>query len=168
MFGGQRKAESYESFRKRLLQTKKVRLVLITLIVLLGLGLLAAGIVSYRSASRRPVCSDATLREAVPVLGKTQTPELKPVVDKIKSMKGYDRDPNCLYVVVTYHINNYDEDSAKRDMRQLKKVYDSKKGFSSQFGSKVKSIAMLEDDIAFMVKRKSEIQNSLITIPNGE
>lgn len=105
------------------------------------------------------ICSQEILKEAGGYLDISQTDKLKPVIDKIKNLKDYQKDPNCLNPIVTYYFytNNYNDAQSNLDL--LVARYDSKKGFSSDLGPKARSLDGLKADVAGLKQLKDKKYN---------
>lgn len=171
MLGIDQKTEPKEPLGTKRRLTKKtwfIIAILMLAILALGIGFAPTITKKYKSMSKVSVCSDATLGEAAGVMGRDKVFELKPIAEKIQNTKDYDRDPNCLYVVLGYYINSYDPDNAKKHLTMLKKVHDPNIGYKAPLGSKVKDIATLESEIEFITIKSAEIKNSIMTVPNQE
>lgn len=145
---------------------RKNRLILLS--ILLALLLAGGGVLLKRHQGdlRKPVCSDATLQAAAPVLDRSKKTKLKLIAENIQKLRGFEHDPNCLYVVVTYDINNGDLPNARLYFNKLKKLYDPNKGFNPYLGSNLKNIATFEEDVKFLEVRDEAIKNNIVTFPN--
>jgi hypothetical protein len=122
---------------------KKIRLLMIGATVIV----VGAGSVLYSEHIRHTadsnaylissVCSDknnrSTLAQAAAYLSPSQSMELLPYVQRIKSIPSYQHDPNCLYVLVNYYVNITDPDNAQKYVMLLNKVYEPKIGLDSYF-----------------------------------
>ncbi len=112
---------------------------LILLVVVFLILLAAAGYFWYTKqqsakTAKNPVCAEDLLHQAEPLLDSSKREQLKPLVDNIKSKKNYDKDANCLYIVVTYHVNMAEGKNARKYFEQLKQIYDPNKRFSLTVG----------------------------------
>ena len=92
------------------------------------------------------------LQEAAKIINSNQKTQLQPTVSKIQAIKNYDKDPNCLYVIVVYYVSVGDSLNSKKYLDKLLKVYDPKTGFSSKLGKDIEPIKKLQDDVAYLVK----------------
>lgn len=136
--------------------------------ILAAAAVVAIIAVVLSSQNRVPVgkaCSDKSaggiLEQAAPLLPAEKHQELEPLVSRIRSIKNYDKDPNCLNVVVNYYINISDYDKAAQYMEMLTNVYDPSEGFSLALGTSSKSIEELEGDVSFLKGQKEEATNNI-------
>lgn len=86
------------------------------------------------------------LQQAGSELYSVKVSKLGQTINKIQKIPNYQNDQNCLYPIVVYYINTGDSQNANKYLQELKKVYDSKKGFSTYFAP-VKSISDLQNII---------------------
>jgi hypothetical protein len=114
---------------------------LILLLVLFGL----VGWFSYQQLKKRttaanePVCSvneGAVLRdEAAANLKSSKVKELGSVVERIKQVKGFESDPNCLYPIIRYYLYLSDAKNAQQFYDKLAAVYDEKTGLAPEYNT---------------------------------
>ncbi len=112
----------------------------LVVIIILLLLIAAAGYYWYTKqqaakTAKNPVCTEDILHQADPLLDSAKREELAPLVDNIKSKKNYEKDANCLYIVVTYYVNVVEGKNARTYFEKLKQVYDPNKRFSLTIGS---------------------------------
>ena len=148
---------------------KKILAAVAAVILLAGLALL--GLASFRSTqtpdqqAAATGCQDTSengvLAEASKLLDARKSGELKPVVAKIQAIKDYDKDPNCMNVVVTYYINISDLNNARTNLEKLEKVYDMSQGFSTVLGPNVKKIEVLREDVAFLARQEELFRKNI-------
>lgn len=112
------------------------------------------------NTASRPKCSDALLHKASGSLDASKVQKLKPVVAEVQSIKGYDSDPDCLNIVVTYYINLGDPQNAGVYLTKLQQVYNPKVGFNPKLGTTVINIQMLKDKVAFLQKAQDELRKN--------
>ncbi len=93
---------------------------------------------TYVAVQATNTCTTGTglqlLRQAVPLSTQPKYLQLKKVVDKIQKLPDYQRDPNCLYMVITYEVNAADAGSASDNFNKLVKVYNPNVGFTPYLG----------------------------------
>lgn len=140
--------------------------VILTLLALIIGGILWAGKASRTSTSQ--VCTDSIVEPASRSLDPLKVGELKLVAEEIKQLKRFDRDPDCLYILVVYSINSVDTVAARQYFASLKEVYDQSMGFDPRLQAKSNSLAKLEDDISSAETSAREAQENSIFIPNME
>ncbi|MEO8105388.1 MAG: hypothetical protein ABI602_03575 [Candidatus Saccharibacteria bacterium] len=106
-------------------------------------------------------CSSQTLHEASQVLVPTKVTELGQIVGKIQKNKGYDTDPNCLYVVTTYYINESDSNQARYFVNKLNASYDKSKGLDDSLDPDINlSVVGLNDTVKFLEKSDQQFQQN--------
>lgn len=106
--------------------------------------------------SAKPIMSDAS--KAISE-GKIQ--QLGPVVSKVQSLKNYDKDPNCLNIIVSYYIGISDSKNARLYLDKLNKVYDENVGFSKTLGPKAYDIAALRQITEFLEKASENLSKNI-------
>ena len=114
---------------KKLKTASRPRLYLLITGLLLFAALGTAGVV-YKvrrsdtgTQQRVVVCSDDLLKRASKLLKPTKAKDLAPLVSEISGLGGFERDPNCLYVVTTYYVNISDSEAARTHLDNLEKVF---------------------------------------------
>lgn len=144
--------------------TRHKKAILITLAVVV---LLTGFIYVFKNqlfSRQKLACADVSPRlllEASSFLGADKATKLKPVVEKIQALPDYEKDPNCLNVVVTYHINIADEKSARETLEKLELVYNSKKGFVDILKvAEGLDIEELRAGVEFIEKLNQEFKNN--------
>lgn len=151
----------------RLRYKRRIKLALILLAVLL-VALIVYFLFNQSRLNARPVCSDQQLEQASTVLDRSKVEELKPIAESIQQLERFDRDPNCLYVVVSYYIYMEDPSNARTFFEKLKKAYIPDQGFSSKLGDRTKTLEDLELEVGFVEKVAQERKDNLRSIPNME
>jgi hypothetical protein len=130
----------------RLFSSKKVRVGSLLLAVVLAGGI---GTAFFMKKKNEPaaVCTNPTnvqlLKEAAHNLAPNKNQELKKSVDKIKTLKDYEKDPNCLNPIVTYYANIGDSKNASLYMTKLNEKYDASKGFDKSISNSAPTIEQL-------------------------
>ncbi len=131
---------------------KQLVILAVGLVVLLGL---IAGVWETVFATN---CEDY-LPKGQGSLSYTQNDTLKMTVDKMRSVKNYDKNPDCLNVITTYYINTSDYQNAKLYMDKLEKVYNPHNGFSAKLmQAHPLSINELRSAIALLKKADDAIK----------
>lgn len=126
-------------------------------IIILAIGITLAGCVLLGRQSLSNLflgdqhCSDQLLQQASADLYPVNVPELRKVTMKIESLRGYDHDPNCLYVTTTFYINTSNVAAARRNLDMLQGVYSAQKGLSHYVsGPTIPTIANLKQQVDFL------------------
>lgn len=144
------------------------------IIVIVCVALLIVGIgglfvyKNYQSTHSTTDCSKSTkckelLKEAIKSLAPKEVAGLAKSVDKIKGFKGYEKNPDLLYVLVTFYINLSDGINARKYLDMLKSVYNSKKGYDPllyEAGIAVKKPSDLESIASFLQKQQQLQQHT--------
>jgi hypothetical protein len=81
-------------------------------------------------------------------------------VDKVSALKDYDRDPNCLYIVLQYSIAAGDAVASSKYMSEFDQVYDPVAGFSDAFTASVMPATALRKNVAFLVQNAKQDQDN--------
>jgi len=137
-----------ESRHLKLLNPKNLVLGFVGVLVIAAL---AWGYWNYlRPVSVSSGCSPAVLQEASTLLNPEQVTQLEVTARKIQTLRGYEKDVNCLYVVTTYYINKGDLDNSQLYLGKLNDVYDSGKGFSSNLNIENRDKKFLTDNVQFL------------------
>lgn len=104
------------------------------------------------------VCNDI-LSQAAPKLDVTKSRELKELVNQIESRKAYDRDPNCLNIVITYYIDISDYENARKGLDALELVYNPAVKFSNGLGRDARNIETLRSRVDTLEKSRSQLDD---------
>lgn len=108
--------------------------------------------------------SCSVLKEAVYLLDPSKVKELSVVVDKIKNISGYDKNPNLLYVILTFYINLSDGENAKKTYELLNNSYKTDVGYDPLLVN-AKKPAELESIINFLQKLSADVKKNSFTVP---
>ena len=95
------------------------------------------------------------LKDVYEALKTPDITKLKPYVDKIQLIPGYQNDSNCMYPIVIYQINRGDPDAAKDALELLKKVYDKNIGYDPLYGPITLSPEQLDEVVTSMLKQQA-------------
>jgi hypothetical protein len=151
----------------RTLPKLKIAGVVFVILLIGSLGWWGYAQLRMRSSHRQTTtCTDNTsgdvLPQAVAILqlptkkSKTKNKQLKPIAAKIQTLPGYDKDPNCLYVVTEYYIGLGDSQNARTYFDKLSSVYDTKNGYDPS----IKGLAATPETLKLRVEwleKQSEI-----------
>ena len=86
------------------------------------------------------------------------------MVSKIQKIKNYQQDPDLLYIVTLYHLNNGDAKNAQLSFEMLEKVYDPKVGYDPAISESALSMADLKLFIKFVENQKAEVERNSFTV----
>jgi len=125
----------------KLLQPKNLILAVVGVLAIVAIAI-TANVQLARTTCSNPFAR-SILTEAAKYLDQSKQQQLQPVVAKIRAKRNFDKDPNCMYVVVSYDIFSSSIVSARADLNKLKKIHGANQGFDSALG-KTESIATLE------------------------
>ena len=98
------------------------------------------------------------LKDVYEALKTPDITKLKPYVDKIQLIPGYQNDSNCMYPIVIYQINRGDPAAAKDALELLKKVYDKNTGYDSLYGPITKSPEQFDEVVTSMLEQQARIE----------
>lgn len=102
------------------------------------------------SEQQKPLLKDVSEALQTPNITK-----LKPYVDKIQLITGYQNDSNCLYPIVIYQINRGDPAAAKNALELLKKAYDKNIGYDPLYGPSTKSPEQFDVVVTYMLEEQA-------------
>jgi len=112
------------------------------------------------SNATKSVCSAELIGEANGPLNTSDQTALGPVVDKIMALKGFENDPNCMYVVLLYNIVAGDSSASSKYLAVYEKVFDPALGLSDSFTAPILSIETLRNNVAFLARSSKESEAS--------
>ena len=95
------------------------------------------------------------LKDVYEALKTPDITKLKPYVDKIQLIPGYQNDSNCIYPIVIYQINRGDPDAAKDALELLKKVYDKNIGYDPLYGPITQSPEQFDEVVTYMLEEQA-------------
>ena len=140
----------------------------------LVLIIIVSGIIFYfvwhsRQSSTVAVCTTRSnsiiLQQAGEAIIASNVAGQQQAVEKIQKLPNYQKDPNCLYVVVNYYISKGDTQNSSQYFAKLQSVYNPKQGFSKIFVIP-KSIATLQSNITVMKLQAKEQKQHTTTFSN--
>lgn len=91
--------------------------------------------------------------------------KIKPMVDKIKLLKGYDANPNCLYVLTTYYISISDSANARLYYDKLNAVYKPSVGYYSSINLFAKKPSVLKTEVEFVEQQAAALKKNALYGP---
>lgn len=148
--------------RRKLLTRKRL--------IILGLIIILSGLVggAYYINNRNKVmandqCStnqqrDTLQQEVYKGLSSDDRLKLKPSVEKIQKIQGYENDPNCMYPIVIYDIARGDSSAADEALIKFNKVYDGK-GLAPAYGPNTTSPQQLRKKVDALLEQKKTMKN---------
>lgn len=99
--------------------------------------------------TRTNVCKEDINQQAAAFMsGNGGVVEYDQLVQKIKDIKGYDSDPNCLYIILKHNLGGNISTDNDRYLSRLEKVYDTSRGYSPSFGGNTDSLQSLREKVA--------------------
>ena len=125
------------SFQKKFKFSKKYIIILLGTVLILVIGFII--LFFTKTNNKLPlndVCTkynSSLLNQAQASIADNNYPQLLKVVNRIKSLPGYTKDPNCLYPLVYYYVYAGYVSTAKNYLSLLYKVYVPNKGYSPIF-----------------------------------
>jgi len=100
-------------------------------------------------------CNQTIITKAAPLIRNQQGVELSQLTHEIMKIPGFDRDVNCLYIVIYSYINLSNGAEARKYYNKLAPIYNPNEGFSQYFGPQVSSPEGLKKQIEFIEKAQS-------------
>lgn len=107
--------------------------------------------------TRAIVCDEEIIKQASQAISTNNGSVLVDIKPKITALKDYDRDQNCLYVVIVHDITKSDLTSAKDHLGKMKKVY-QENGYSKSFAGSTQTLSQLEKSVAFLETTISDLE----------
>lgn len=139
------------------LTPRRVKQAIIGVIVL---ALLGGGLVIWHHRQLTQTAAlntkHALLSEAARYLDTAQTPKLAPIAQQIKQQSGYAKDPDYLYVLLTYSINTSDSNNASAYYGQLVKAYKPSKGYDESIRAYARPPKDLQAQVEFLSTQKNQ------------
>jgi hypothetical protein len=86
---------------------------------------------------------------------------LQPVADSISTMKNYQKDPSCLYVLTINYLNKGDAANTSKYYVLLSKVYNPKKGLVKSLGNKLVPYQTLTYQVEYLQKLSAQYKKSI-------
>ena len=130
-------------------------LISVVLVIVGGVGFAARHAINRQSSQPKApnACTskaaNGVLAQAAQSLGPDKVKELGESVNKIKTLKKYDQDPNCLAVLTIYFINISDAKNARTYYEQLNKLYQPT-SYDAVLGGKVPAPALMKRTVEFL------------------
>lgn len=121
------------------------------------------------------VCSAELVKNANTSIETNNTVELYKSVEQIRNLSNYNKDPNCLYIIVRYNLaQNFTGDNAQL-MSDLKKVYYGldQKSFTNAWSyaklqERVNALAEYDKSAHESRKRQTDIMNKTQALSDRE
>jgi hypothetical protein len=126
-----------------------------------------AGVVAYLGRDKEqpiaipegPKCSYSVLEKAKPNFDPKNVAKLEPQIHEIEKIPGYDEDPNCLYVSLTYYINISDAAKSREVYDKLTKVYVPSEGYETVIVDVAKKPDVLKPNVEFLEQETARYEN---------
>jgi len=148
--------------KKKILNTS-----LLGLAVVVFIGLAITVFIYVRNSSVGVCSSTASgsiLMQSSNDLLNRDTAKLTPLISKIKSLHAYSKDPNCLYIISAYYLENQEAQQANSSLSQFNKVYASDKQVSPHLTSYA-SVTALRSRIDNLYQAYNFELNNVYTFP---
>ncbi len=157
-------------FNKKIFSKKKILLLVVLIIGFMVLGYLLAvrfhNNVHKNISSSMNVTHVCTSKKAgtllqqaqIPLFG-TEQPQLYDIVQNIEKLPGYQRDPNCLYVITSYYVNASNTNisnlaKAKFYLAKLNQYYNPKVLLSPMLGPDIPGVLGLNQQVVQLETKK--------------
>lgn len=165
------KAVAVSQSQVRAAQRKKKRLTVMVLLssiaIVLAIGWAWRHHQQTVAGPEGGACSTSILKQAAANLDPSKQSQLQIIASHVRSIHNYQRDPNCLYIVLTSSINSGDAIAARTDLDQLQKVYNARAGFSTSLGF-TKDLSLLQSNVAFMEKSAKQAESQTQSFNNPQ
>lgn len=140
--------------------TKKVIIAAVALVAVGGLAWLTYSYVQKQNNKYSTACTDKSangvLNKTVPYFQPNQYQELGKLVDQITTYPNFDKDPNCLAILMTYYINISDNVKAREYYDKLVVVYQPKKGYDKSIKAYAKTPEYYLSMVQFLEKQAEQ------------
>ncbi len=148
---------------------RKIKVILIFFILLVIVFVLGTVIYNHQNmSSSSNVCTTNNNQDILKADSKyiisDNIAKQQVLVKKVEKLPNYQKDPNCLYVIVNYYINISNIKMATIYYEKLKKIYNPKISFSPYLNPS-KSLTDLKNDIAADQYNIKASQSGLIGMP---
>jgi hypothetical protein len=151
------KAAGKKIIRQRISNKKTVAIGL-TLIAIAVAGIIA--VIANRETKPAVTtrgCSSSLNRQAATVLSPDRLEQLDSIVDKVVKLPGYEQDPNCVYIVLTFYINASDAANSRHYLSKLEKVYNPRVGYDQALeAAQAKTPAELQSTVDFLQQQAQQ------------
>jgi hypothetical protein len=145
------KAAGKKATRHRMPNKKTAAIGLILIAIVVSGVIVVAANRETKPAVNIRGCSSSLNRQAATVLLPERLEQLDQIVDKIVKLPGYEQDPNCLYIVLTFHINASDAAGSQHYLSKLEKVYNPRVGYDQALeAAQAKTPAELQPTVDFL------------------
>ena len=122
--------------------------VVVLAVVIVAAALAVVLMVRHTRTDKYATQRAALVSQAVDVLDPLFNKDLAPIVKNLQGLPGYDKDPDSLYVITQYYINNSDGKNVKTYYDKLVKAYG--KGYSNPKLQHAPSPADLKAQVEFI------------------
>lgn len=141
----------------------KRRLLVIGAIILV-FAIASAVTYLYQQQAVSAICdgseTNATYKSASNYLNPTATQNLGTIVKTIEASRGYEKDPNCMYIALTYYLNISDAEKARQRYDKFAAVYDQKEGLVKVLSSRNVSAERLKSDVELLETTETQAQKN--------
>lgn len=144
----------------------KLYLIVAILVLILGIGIWA--VASRKSTKTVPklssvvACSPDILEQSKQAFNDpTPADKLEPIVSKIKTLDGHDRDANCLYILTSYYVMRGDPANSKKYLDEFnKQPAETKKLNVNMYSPNMPSTGTLESQVSALQKQQKAAKTS--------
>lgn len=151
--------------------TKKRIIVIISMLII---AIIIFIMTSYFINKNKPItnacstpASSSILQNAKANFANNNVSQLKAVFENIKSLRGYQNDPNCMYIITRYYINTSNLTNAQSSLKQLTSDYRNDVLNPNLMGNV--SVTDLQTYITFTLESQQQIQHNAQTLsPNPQ
>lgn len=86
--------------------------------------------------------------------------KLQVIAEKIEKTAGFDKEVNCLHIVLSYYVNIGWTEKAREYLDKLEKIYADSNGFSVRLGSQAKTIEDFGRDVKLLEKLSKQVEKN--------
>lgn len=143
-------------------KSKKIIILCISLLVICGVGTgyFYIRYLNKTNLTKNTVCEKEIIQAAKSAFETDSGKELRELGSRVKALKHYDKDVNCMYIVLRYDLRYSQLDDVKKSLTAFKAIYNSDVLLKS-FGAQSKDFDELNDMVAFREKQQTSVQQSM-------
>jgi hypothetical protein len=127
--------------------------------------LVLAGFAVYKKyGTTKPVCTDATIGQINNLYKGGQVQTVAQKLNTLKQSKGFQGDPNCLYLMADYNIRLSKLDTAQSYINQLKTKFGDNPHFSKKLASGEVSLSSLQKELDETKQAEQNIKGTILPV----
>lgn len=113
------------------------------------------------------VCSDSLIKEADKVISGGTADSMGKLASEVKSIKNYDSDPNCLFIVISESIAQGNSNDSKQYFDKLAPLVRSQGSFSELFTKTTPKLDSIDESISVLESNDAQLEQQLKAFDEG-